>query len=173
MPSWQSAHIEANGLKLHYTRTGGDKPPVVLAHGFSDAGLCWTPVAEALAADYDIIMVDARGHGLSDAPAQGYGTAEQAGDLAGVITGLALKRPALLGHSMGAATILAMAGLHPELPGAILLEDPPRGGCRLTGADAERNLAHRKACGVNGPSPADARAVDCQAACQDAWLVRC
>ena len=57
-----------NGLKLHYTRTGGAKPPVVLAHGFSDDGLCWTPVAEALAADYDVVMVDARGHGRSAAP---------------------------------------------------------------------------------------------------------
>ena len=40
----------------------------MLAHGVTDAGLCWTPVAEALAAEYDAIMVDARGHGHSDAP---------------------------------------------------------------------------------------------------------
>ena len=65
---WQSAYLEANGLRLHYTRTGGDKPPVVLAHGFSDDGLCWTPVAEQLAAAYDVIMVDARGHGCSEVP---------------------------------------------------------------------------------------------------------
>jgi len=44
----------------------------VLAHGFSDDGLCWTPVAEKLAADYDVIMVDARGHRRSDTPEQGY-----------------------------------------------------------------------------------------------------
>ena len=120
-----SAFINANGLRLHYTRTGGDKPPVVLAHGFSDQGLCWTPVAEQLAADYDVIMVDARGHGRSDGPEQGYGSREQADDLAGVITGLGLKHPAVLGHSMGAATTLVLAGVYAELPGAILLEDPP------------------------------------------------
>jgi len=44
----------------------------VLAHGFSDDGLCWTPVAEKLAADYDVIMVDARSQGRSDTPEQGY-----------------------------------------------------------------------------------------------------
>lgn len=125
MGSWQSGDIEANGLTLHYTRTGGAKPPVVLAHGFSDDGLCWTPVAAALEADYDVVMVDARGHGRSDAPEQGYGSAELAADLAGVIRGLGLKRPAVLGHSMGAATALALAGLYPDLPRAILLEDPP------------------------------------------------
>src|SRR6266700_1888242 len=91
MAPWQSAELEANGLRLHYTRTGGDRPPLVLAHGFSDDGLCWTPVARALEGDYDVIMVDARG----------------------------------LGQSMGAATALAMAGAHPDVPGAILLEDPP------------------------------------------------
>src|SRR5258706_13126924 len=53
MAHWQSGDVEANGLRLHYTRTGGAKPPVVLAHGFSDDGLCWTPLAEALAPDYD------------------------------------------------------------------------------------------------------------------------
>lgn len=125
MTLWQSDVIQANGLTLHYTRTGGAKPPVVLAHGFSDDGLCWTPVAQALEADYDVIMVDARGHGRSEAPEGGYGAADHAADLAGVIRALGLERPAVLGHSMGAASALALAGAHPDLPGAILLEDPP------------------------------------------------
>ena len=125
MASWQSGDVEANGIRLHYTRTGGAKPPIVLAHGFSDDGLCWTPVAQALAADYDVIMVDARGHGLSDAPADGYGLAEHAADLAGVTAALGLRRPAVLGHSMGAGTALVLAGMYPDLPSAILLEDPP------------------------------------------------
>ena len=124
--AWQENYVEVDGLRLHYTRTGGDGPPVVLAHGFSDDGLCWTPVAEALAPDYDVVMVDARGHGRSDAPERGYGSAEQAADLAGAIAALGLRRPAVLGHSMGAATALVMAGTWPDLPGAILLEDPPQ-----------------------------------------------
>ena len=122
---WRSGYVAANGIRLHYTRTGGDKPPLVLAHGVMDAGPCWTPVAEALAAEYDAIMVDARGHGHSDAPERGYDPAEQADDLAGVIAGLGLSRPPVLGHSMGAATALVLAGAYPDLPGAILLEDPP------------------------------------------------
>ena len=56
MDHWQSGSIDVGGIRLHYTRTGGGapgaKPPMVLAHGFSDDGLCWTPVARALAADY-------------------------------------------------------------------------------------------------------------------------
>jgi pimeloyl-ACP methyl ester carboxylesterase len=125
MTHWQSGDIVVNGLRLHYTRTGGERPPLVLAHGFSDDGLCWTPVAKALEADYDVVMVDARGHGYSAAPEQGYGSADHANDLAGVIQALGLKRPAVLGHSMGAASTLVLAGMYPDLPRAILLEDPP------------------------------------------------
>lgn len=142
MANWQSGMIEVNDIQLHYTRTGGALAPVVLAHGFSDDGLCWTPVAEVLASDYDVIMVDARGHGRSTGPEQGYGSAEHAGDLAGLIRGLGLERPALLGHSMGAVTALVLAGTYPDLPGAILLEDPPAwwaGGPPTDApADAER-----------------------------------
>jgi N-formylmaleamate deformylase len=122
---WHSGEVDANGIRLHYTRTGGSKPPVVLAHGVTDDGLCWSPFAEELAADHDLIMVDARGHGLSDAPEHGYGPVDQAHDLAGVIAALGLSRPVVIGHSMGALTALALAGTFPDLPSAIVAEDPP------------------------------------------------
>lgn len=125
MARWQSGDVEANGIRLHYTRTGGARPPLVLAHGFSDDGLCWTPVAAALAPEYDVIMVDARGHGRSDDPEQDYDPIAQAADLAGAITALGLRAPPVLGHSMGAATALTLAGTYPDIAGAILLEDPP------------------------------------------------
>jgi N-formylmaleamate deformylase len=123
--SWQSDFIDTNGIRLHYTRTGGPQPPVVLAHGITDDGLCWSPLAAALAADYDMIMVDARGHGYSDAPLEGYGPIEQADDLAGLIRGRDLHSPIVLGHSMGAITTLVLTVRHPQLPHAIALEDPP------------------------------------------------
>jgi pimeloyl-ACP methyl ester carboxylesterase len=120
-----SEFVISNGVKIHYYRTGGIKPPLVLAHGITDDGLCWTPVAEALSRDYDVIMVDARGHGKSEAPVDGYTLRNLGTELAGVIQALKLEKPILLGHSMGAITSLVLAGLFPDLPRAILLEDPP------------------------------------------------
>ncbi|MDQ3905597.1 MAG: alpha/beta hydrolase [Actinomycetota bacterium] len=147
MMEWQSGFVEANGIRLHYTRTGAGllraKPPVVLAHGFTDSGLCWTPVAAALEADYDLIMVDARGHGQSDAPETGYTLAQMAGDLRGIIAGLGLQRPAVMGHSMGGGTTLALAGLYPDVPGAIILED--------AGALSTADFPHRREAG-EGPA---------------------
>lgn len=126
MNSWQSEYVTANKLKFHYTRTGGEnKPALVLMHGVTDDGLCWSTIAEALASEYDVIMVDARGHGRSDAPKRGYGPAFHAKDLAAIIKQLKLKRPIILGHSMGAMSALTFAASYPKVPRAILLEDPP------------------------------------------------
>ena len=123
-PDWHADTVEVDGLRLHYTRTGGTTP-LIAAHGVGDDGLCWTALATALAPEYDVIMVDARGHGRSDAPSHGYTPALQAADLVGVIKALGLDHPIILGHSMGAVTTLALASMWPELPRAILLEDPP------------------------------------------------
>jgi pimeloyl-ACP methyl ester carboxylesterase len=100
----------------------------VLAHGATDNGLCWTRLARALESDYDVIMPDARGHGLSDAPETGYTSADHAADLAGLIRGLGLDRPAVGGHSMGAGTTLQLIADYPELVSCAILEDP---GIRL------------------------------------------
>lgn len=62
---------------------------------------------------------------MVDAPETGYDPASQAANLAGLISGLELRKPALMGHSMGAVTVLALAGLYPDVPAAVVLEGPP------------------------------------------------
>ena len=77
--------------------------------------MCWTPVIEALAGQYDIIAPDARGHGLTDGPEQGYSAADHVADAAAFIQALKLDRPAVLGHSMGGAEATLLAASHPKL----------------------------------------------------------
>jgi N-formylmaleamate deformylase len=125
MKQWMAGYFVSRGTKLHYYLSGGDKLPLVLMHGISDDGLCWTPVAEALAEKYDVIMVDLRGHGRSDPPDQGYDYETMATEVAGLIEGLSLENPVVMGHSLGAMTSLTLAALSPDLPRALILEDPP------------------------------------------------
>ena len=54
--TWYEGDVGANGIRIHYARTGGDKPPVILAHGAGDDGLCWTRVAKELEATYDVVI---------------------------------------------------------------------------------------------------------------------
>ncbi len=129
MSDWRSNQVQTNGITLHYQRTGNtagiDKPPLVLCHGFSDCHVAWTRTAQALEDAFDIIMVDARGHGYSDKPENGYRSTDHAADIAGLIDALDLSQPALIGHSMGAATVAQLAAHYPQLTSRIVLEDPP------------------------------------------------
>jgi pimeloyl-ACP methyl ester carboxylesterase len=119
--------VIANGIYQHYYRTCGEKPALLLLHGFSENGLCWSRVAIALENDYDIIMIDARGHGLSSGPETGYSQELLTQDIAGLIEVLGLQRPNLFGHSNGALTAAQVAASFPELVCSIILEDPPWG----------------------------------------------
>lgn len=65
---WSDGFAYANGIRIHYYRAmpAPGKPVMVMCHGVTDNGLCWTTLAWKLQDSYDIYMVDTRGHGLSD-----------------------------------------------------------------------------------------------------------
>lgn len=122
---WQQGEVKVGGATIHYVRTGEEnKPVIVLAHGFSDNGMCWLPVAQDLSADYDVILPDAIGHGLSSRVHAGQ-ERDLAGDLAGFIKILRLHRPIVGGHSMGGVTAAVLGAAYPDLARALILEDPP------------------------------------------------
>jgi N-formylmaleamate deformylase len=123
--NWVEGDVPSNEINIHYYRTGGEKPPIVLNHGAGDDGLCWTRVAKALESEYDVIMLDARGHGLSDSGEGDYTSETRADDVASVIQALGLNNPVVGGHSLGADAALHLAAHYPSLTRAIFLEDPP------------------------------------------------
>ncbi len=130
MSQLSSADILTNGIRIHYYRTQRTPqtrswPALVLLHGITDSGLCWPRVVKALAGEYDMILPDARGHGLSEKPETGYAPQDHAADVAGLIRGLGLNRPVLIGHSMGAGVAATVAALYPDLVSGVILEDPP------------------------------------------------
>lgn len=119
----QGAITTSADVDLFYTRTGGDKPQIVLAHGITDNGLCWSQLAEDLAGDYDLILYDAYGHGQSDRidPNKRF---DLAADLHDLIEALSLEKPILIGHSMGASTAAEFAARFPDMLSLLILEDP-------------------------------------------------
>ncbi|MCG1005640.1 alpha/beta fold hydrolase [Halorubrum lacusprofundi] len=123
--TWTTGTVSTDDVDLQYYRTG-DGPPVLMAHGMYDSGRRWVPLGSDLAADYDVIAYDARGHGHSDAPETGYDIETRVADLVAVVNGLDLTDPILIGHSMGAATAAWAAADHPDLPRGLVLEEPSR-----------------------------------------------
>jgi N-formylmaleamate deformylase len=124
MVQWKTGTADARGTKLHYYRGGDSRKSIVLVHGITDDGLCWLPVVEVLSDEYDVIMVDLRGHGKSEAPEEGYDRETMALELSALIDNLHLERPILIGHSLGGLVAMTLASLSPNLPRAMILEDP-------------------------------------------------
>ena len=93
--------VAVSGGRLAYHRTGGSGPVVVMSHGLTDNGLCWSRLATALAAEFDLVMLDARGHGESSRIAVGQ-PHDPAQDIAEAVTINPVIRPVLIpnaGHN--------------------------------------------------------------------------
>jgi N-formylmaleamate deformylase len=124
MTNWMSGVCQANDINIHYLRTGGCKPPVVLLHGLTGSGACWIPLARGLKGEYDVVMPDARGHGNSSTPLNEYRYEDHASDVVGLIQGLGLVAPVLLGHSMGGMTAALVASQVATAVRGVILADP-------------------------------------------------
>jgi pimeloyl-ACP methyl ester carboxylesterase len=107
-----------DGVEVAVHRWGapGDRPVVVLQHGFAaDSIRNWQAsgvVAALLADGREVVAVDARGHGDSDKPhdPERYGERAMATDLTEVADALDLDRFDLAGYSMGGIVSLVLAG---------------------------------------------------------------
>ncbi len=99
----------------------GGRPPVILHHGFAvDSELNWvaTGVVDRLGADgFDVVTIDARGHGQSDKPHGSiwYGEDAMARDLSKLADHLGLEHFDVIGYSMGAIVALVAATQEPRI----------------------------------------------------------
>lgn len=119
LPSGELRDVVArDGTRLRAELFGPeDAPPLVFVHGWTCARRFWACQVQALADRFRIVTFDLRGHGDSDVPASGdYSTDALADDLQAVLEATVPdgRRALLVGHSLGAMTVVAWAGRHPE-----------------------------------------------------------
>lgn len=124
LASCTSGRCQANGIDIHFLRTGGDKPPLIALHGLLGSGACLSPLACTLQNEFDVVLPDARGHGKSTAPINGYSYSDLANDVIGLIETLGLDAPVLLGHSMGGLTAAVVASQLGSAISRLVLVDP-------------------------------------------------
>src|SRR3990170_6702160 len=142
---WSSGYVYANGARLHYYRAAPapGKPVMIMVHGVTDIGLSWTTLTWKLQDSYDIYMLDARAHGLSDpfTPADNGETLIK--DVVEFARVMKFDKPILMGHSMGAATVMRVGALYPDMAKAIIMLDPGVGNRRPGGGGPGRDTARR------------------------------
>ena len=93
-----------DGVRL-WVNVRGTGRPIVLVHGWTMSSLFWRR-QDQLADRFQVITLDLRGHGRSQATPRGHTVPRYATDLRETITALGLKDVLLVGWSMGGSVVL-------------------------------------------------------------------
>jgi pimeloyl-ACP methyl ester carboxylesterase len=108
---------ENKGIRIHY-RTEGEGPPLVLHHWSLATMDNWYDLGyvSALKTDYQLILLDARGHGASDKPhtIEAYELKKRVEDIVSVLDDLSIEQTHFFGYSMGGWIGFGVARYAPE-----------------------------------------------------------
>jgi pimeloyl-ACP methyl ester carboxylesterase len=110
-------YAENEGIRIHY-RTEGEGPPLVLHHWSLATLESWYDYGyvSALQDDYQLILLDARGHGASDKPysPEAYELKKRVEDVVAVLDDLDIIQAHFFGYSMGGWIGFGVAQYAPE-----------------------------------------------------------
>jgi pimeloyl-ACP methyl ester carboxylesterase len=123
-PSVNRSVQSSDGTRIAYAVTGNG-PSLVLLHGLMGTRQSWytSGYVDALANDYRLVLVDMRGHGESEGPAdpQAYAYASLAADIAAVVEQECEEPPSLWGYSAGGGLAMACVAHYPDLYSRVVI----------------------------------------------------
>lgn len=118
--------IQTNGIQLHYLdfEANNNTKTLILMHGLTANAHAFDGlIAAGLSPKYRVISIDLRGRGKSDKPETGYGMAEHAQDILGILDQLGIEKAIIGGHSFGALITFYLAAHFPERVDKMILLD--------------------------------------------------
>jgi pimeloyl-ACP methyl ester carboxylesterase len=115
--------LDRAGVELRTWEWPGDPPATQLLHGIGNYGRYWDFFADAVAGRLRLVATDARGHGESGRPADGYAPREFVADAVAVLDALAIDRALVVGHSMGGTHAIRLAAAHPDRVARLVIVD--------------------------------------------------
>ncbi len=156
-----------DGLELYYERHGEHGDPLVLVHGATGDVTDWRFQIAEFAPTHRVLVMDHRGHGKSQAPADraAYSIDRMARDVEELIDHVGFERYHLVGHSMGGAIAQEIALRSQERIATLTLFDTgfahrrtpderlARWNARRHQIAEEQGMAAVAAMGANAPRP--------------------
>ena len=115
--------IRVGGRPVRHRATG-EGPPLVLVHGLGGSTRWWEPVLPALAERHAVHLVDLPGFGAMARRGRRIALAETGAWLLAWLDAAGIARPALAGHSMGAAIAVRAAAEAPDRIDRLVLVAP-------------------------------------------------
>lgn len=114
--------LDVDGARIFY-QVAGEGDPMLLLHGYPLSGALFSRNREALAEQYQVITVDHRGYGMSEAPGVPDDVAVYASDAMAVLDELGVDQAIIGGHSMGGPITFEMYQMAPARFRAMMLID--------------------------------------------------
>ncbi|HUL36800.1 MAG TPA: alpha/beta hydrolase [Thermodesulfobacteriota bacterium] len=129
---------KGDGIKIQLAIWGGKGKQILCVHGITANSRFWDCLASALSPQHRVIAMDLRGRGLSDKPPKGYSIHRHCKDILALMDDQGIKRPVLMGHSLGAFISLVFAARYPKKIDRLILVD---GGGKLSETQMEKVFA--------------------------------
>jgi 3-oxoadipate enol-lactonase len=128
--------VKANGIAINHVVEGPDGAPwLILCNSLATTLASWEDQARELKGTFRVLRYDQRGHGASEAPPGRYSFDLLVADALALMDALDIKRAHFAGLSMGGATALGLAELHPARLDKVIVCDSP---CQSTQASAQQ-----------------------------------
>lgn len=111
-----------DGVRLYWKLEGAtDRPPLLLLNSIGTDLSLWDAAVPQLLQYFQLLRMDIRGHGASDAPAGDYALEELACDVLVVLEAAGIERTAIAGVSLGGMIAMEIALRAPERVSALAL----------------------------------------------------
>ena len=128
-----------NGITMHVLEAGddqGDRPGVLLLHGFPELAYSWRRIMPPLAsAGYHVIAPDLRGYGRTDGTDVSYDDdlgpfllANRVADMVALVSAFGFRTVHVVGHDFGSPVAAWCAVARPDIFRSVVLMSAPFGG---------------------------------------------
>ena len=117
-----------NGVRLNYIQVddggSGAREDLVMVHGLATSLAFWYfRYAPEFSQRFRVTLLDLRGHGRSQMPADGYAPTDMARDLGGLLDHLGIDNAHFVAHSFGGVVALRFACEQPRRVRSLVLAD--------------------------------------------------
>jgi len=124
LPNFVNNYEEVNGTRLHYVK-GGQGEPLILIPGYPETWWAYHKVMPILAEKYCVIVIEMRGMGSSDKPADGYEKKNMAKDVFELVKKVGYEKVHIGGHDIGAHVAFSFAANFPGSTSKLIMLDTP------------------------------------------------
>jgi len=116
--------LQIDGNKIRYLESGNSKKTLVLVHGLGASAERWDQVIPLFSDDYRVVVPDLIGFGYSDKPLVDYTTEFFSNFLEKFFRESDIKRPNLIGSSLGGQIVAEYTASHPQEVEKLILVSP-------------------------------------------------